>query len=274
METSTASAMARVDVISLNRVTSVVLIAAYLLYMWTQIASTKYSYKPLVQSDDAYEPDLNDSVELGKSSILSNATPSAPATPPSSPISERDSLIGHESYTASGHEPSPSRLRSLTEKASTLVTLARTNTWLDKATAVLLLIVSTGLISVCSGYLVTSIDHFVDLAPISKTTTGLVILPLVGNAAELVSGVMFASRKQTDLAFAVAVGSALQIALFVAPLVVLIAWGMGRDMALDFTEFEAATLAASACLFLMLGFDRRCSVLKGTWLCAGYMIIA
>jgi Ca2+/H+ antiporter len=56
--------MARVDVISLNRVTSVVLIAVYLLYMWTQIASTKYSYKPLVQSDDAYEPDLNDSVEL------------------------------------------------------------------------------------------------------------------------------------------------------------------------------------------------------------------
>jgi Ca2+:H+ antiporter len=271
METSAPEITAGINMTDLNRTAAVVLIAIYLLYMWTQISSTKYSYKPLVQSDDSYEPELDESLELGKSSIL---CPSAPATPPSSPVSELDNLVEHESYAASQHLASPTRLTLLAAKASAFITLAKTSTWIDKVTPILSLVVSTGLISVCSGYLVTSIDHFVDFAPISKTMTGLVVLPLVGNAAELVSGVMFASRKQTDLAFAVAVGSALQIALFVAPLVVLIAWGMGRDMVLDFTEFEAAGLAASACMFLMLTFDCRCSILKGTWLCAGYTIIA
>ena len=257
--------------IELSRTISVVLIIVYLIYMWTQVASTKYSYKPLVQFDDAYDAELDGSVELGKSSVLS---PSTLLAPPSSPASELDNLVEHEGYNASQHSASETRLADLVAKASALIVLVRASVWLDKVTSILLLVVSTGLISVCSGYLVTSIDHFVDLAPISKTTTGLVVLPLVGNAAELVSGIMFASRKQTDLAFAVAVGSALQIALFVAPLIVLIAWGMGRDMALEFTEFEAAALAASACMFLMLAFDRRCSVLKGAWLCVGYTTIA
>lgn len=103
---------------------------------------------------------------------------------------------------------------------------------------------------------------------------GLIILPIVGNAAELVSGILFASRKQMDLAFAVSIGSAIQIALFVTPLIVLIAWGIDRDMSLHFTAFESVALAASSVLFLMLVFDSRCSVLKGVCLCAGYAIIA
>lgn len=77
-----------------------------------------------------------------------------------------------------------------------------------------------------------------------------------------------------DLAFAVAIGSALQIALFVAPLVVLVAWGIGREMSLGFTGFEAGMLVGSTVLFLGLGFDGRCSGLKGTGLCAGYVVIA
>ena len=107
----------------------------------------------------------------------------------------------------------------------------------------------------------------------SRYLRSTVAAPIVGNAAELVSSILFASRKQTDLAFAVSIGSAIQIALFVTPLVVLIAWGIDRDMSLQFTAFESVALAVSSVLFLMLVFDNRCSMVKGVCLCAGYAII-
>lgn len=269
--TSTTS---KLNLIDLNRATSIVLIVVYLLYLWTQIASTEFSYKPLIQFDVPYEPGMDENVELGKSSHYPRTASSMPAVPPSSPASELDRLIGHdESHIRVGDLRSQTRLKSMMKNTSTMVALAKTRIWVSRGASILLLVGSTGLISVCGGYLVTSIDHFVEHTPISKTMIGLAILPLVGNAAELVSGIMFASRKQTDLAFTVANGSAIQIALFVTPLVVLIGWGIDRDMTLSFTRFEAATLTASSVLFLMLIFDNRCSIVKGACLCAGYTII-
>lgn len=156
-------------------------------------------------------------------------------------------------------------------KLSAAMDVMLTSTWVQRTIAVLLLIASTTFISTCSENLVSCVDHFVAHSPISKTMVGLIILPIVGNAAELVSGILFASRKQMDLAFAVSIGSAIQIALFVTPLVVLIAWGIDRDMSLHFTAFESVALAASSVLFLMLLFDSRCSVLKRVCL---YAIIA
>ena len=167
-----------------------------------------------------------------------------------------------------------SRATSLISRLSATMNNLLASTWVRKGTPVLLLIASTALISMCSENLVSRVDHFVAHSPISKSMVGLIILPIVGNAAELVSGILFASRKQMDLAFAVSIGSAIQIALFVAPLIVLIAWGIDRDMSLQFTAFESAALGASSVLFLMLVFDGRCSVLKGVCLCAGYAIIA
>lgn len=73
----------------------------------------------------------------------------------------------------------------------------------------ILLVAPTGLISVCSKNLVARVDHSVAHSPISKTRVGLIILPIVGNAADLIYGLTFASRRQIDLAFAVAIGSAI-----------------------------------------------------------------
>jgi Ca2+:H+ antiporter len=146
--------------------------------------------------------------------------------------------------------------------------------WIRKTLATAALLVSTGLISVCGGILVESIDHFVDHSPLSKTMVGLIILPLVGNASELVSGIMFASRKQMDLAFAVSIGSAIQIGLFVTPLMVVIGWVLGLYMTLHFTVFEAVTLIASTALFCGLVLDDKSSMLKGVSLFAGYTVIA
>jgi Ca2+:H+ antiporter len=129
------------------------------------------------------------------------------------------------------------------------------------------------MIAVCGGYLVESIDHVVDHSPLSKTTVGLIILPLVGNAAELISGIMFASRKQIDLAFAVAIGSAIQIALFVTPLMVILGWGLEREMSLRFTPFESVCFIGSTALFSSLVINAKCSTVKGLALLIGYIII-
>ncbi|KAF2259212.1 hypothetical protein CC78DRAFT_476170 [Lojkania enalia] len=142
-----------------------------------------------------------------------------------------------------------------------------------KTWPILLLTFTTGLISFCGKYLVESIDHLVDHSPLS-TTIGLIILPIVGNAAELVSTMMFASRKQINLAFAISIGSAIQIALFVTPLVVILGWILGRDMALHVSIFEAISLIGSTVLFFSLAIDEKCSHRKGALLTTGYTIIA
>ncbi|OSS49077.1 hypothetical protein B5807_05413 [Epicoccum nigrum] len=260
--------------IDLSRATSIVLIVVYFLYLWTQIRSEKYAYKPLIQLDDPEVPEMVDSVELGRATAH-RQTLSYPRTPLASPLLL--SLTASKSYDSFGG--SEASLSYCTPAVSMMnrLTAAMDDVFISslvhKTAPVLFLVASTALISICSDNLVSRVDHFVAHSPISKTMVGLIILPIVGNAAELVSSILFASRKQTDLAFAVSIGSAIQIALFVTPLVVLIAWGIDRDMSLQFTAFESVALAVSSVLFLMLVFDNRCSMVKGVCLCAGYAII-
>jgi Ca2+:H+ antiporter len=259
----------------LSRATSIILVIVYFLYLWTQIRSEKYAYKPLIQLDDPDMPEMVGSVEMGRASIHSRTLsyPRAPlASPPLLSMSDSKSYDSFDTSAADASYCTPAM--SLMSRFSAAINAMLACTWVQRALPVVLLVVSTGLISVCSENLVSRVDHFVAHSPVSKTMVGLIILPIVGNAAELVSGVLFASRKQMDLAFAVSIGSAIQIALFVTPLIVLIGWGIDRDMSLHFTAFESVALTASSVLFLMLVFDSQCSVLKGVCLCAAYAIIA
>ena len=158
-------------------------------------------------------------------------------------------------------------------KFSAVIDVAKNRLWVQRVLPIVMLVISTALISFCGELLVGAIDRFVEQSSVSKTTVGLILLPVVGNAAELISGIMFAWRRQMDLAFAVSIGSAIQIGLFVVPLVVLIGWAMGREMDLSFTVFEAITLIASTVLFSSLVLDGRCSSLKGASLLAGFTVI-
>ncbi|KAJ4380301.1 hypothetical protein N0V86_004612 [Didymella sp. IMI 355093] len=237
--------------------------------------SSKYAYKPLIQLDDPDAPSMMDSVELERART-NHRTLSYPraslASPPLLSISDSKSYDSFDNGIADASYCTPAM--SFMSKLSAAMDIVFASTWVQRIAPVVVLIASTALISVCSESLVSRVDHLVAHSPISKTMVGLVILPIVGNAAELVSGILFASRKHMDLAFAVSIGSAIQIALFVTPLIVLIAWGIDPEVSLHFTVFESVALAASSALFLVLVFDGRCSVLKGVCLCAGYAIIA
>lgn len=96
------------------------------------------------------------------------------------------------------------------------------------------LIVTTVLVSICADYLVESIDALVERAHISRSFIGLILIPIVGNAAEHVTAVVVAIKNKMDLAMGVAIGSSIQIALFVTPFLVVLGWIMDREMDLHF----------------------------------------
>jgi len=108
----------------------------------------------------------------------------------------------------------------------------------------------------------------------SEEFIGLIILPIVGNAAEHVTAVTVASKNKMDLAISVAVGSSIQIALFVTPVIVLLGWCLGKDMSLYFSLFETIALFVSAFIVNFLVLDGRSNYLEGALLIAAYVIIA
>lgn len=141
-------------------------------------------------------------------------------------------------------------------------------------TAGAVLVVITLLVAVCAEFLVDSIDAIVEDFGISKTFIGLILLPIVGNAAEHVTAVVVAWKDKMDLAIGVAIGSSLQIALFVTPFLVILGWIMGRDMTLHFETFETVAFFLSALVVTLLIQDGKSNYLEGL-LCLGmYIIIA
>lgn len=145
---------------------------------------------------------------------------------------------------------------------------------LSRTGAIVLLLVVTGLVAVCAEFLVGSINYLVDNTSVSEAFVGLIILPIVGNAAEHVTAVTVAGKNKMDLAIGVAVGSSIQIAIFVTPVIVLLGWILGKDMSLYFNLFETISLFVSAFIVNFLVLDGRSNYLEGALLIAAYVIIA
>jgi Ca2+:H+ antiporter len=145
---------------------------------------------------------------------------------------------------------------------------------LSRTAAVILLLTSTALVAICAEFLVSSISYLVSNTSVSEEFIGLIILPIVGNAAEHVTAVTVASKNKMDLAISVAVGSSIQIALFVTPVIVLLGWCLGKDMSLYFSLFETIALFVSAFIVNFLVLDGRSNYLEGALLIAAYVIIA
>ncbi|KAL4786797.1 Sodium/calcium exchanger protein-domain-containing protein [Aspergillus varians] len=141
--------------------------------------------------------------------------------------------------------------------------------------AVLTLAISTAFVALCAEFMVNSIDALTERGGISKTFVGLILLPIVGNAAEHATAVTVAIKDKMDLAIGVAVGSSMQIALLVLPLIVVIGWIMGNDdMTLYFDAFQVILLFVSVLLVNYLIADGKSHWLEGVLLMMMYLIIA
>lgn len=141
--------------------------------------------------------------------------------------------------------------------------------------AVATLTISTVIIALCAEFMVDGISAVTANGAISAEFVGLILLPLVGNAAEHATAVTVAIKDKMDLAIGVAVGSSMQVALFIIPLLVIIGWGMGMDeMSLSFDPFQVAVLFVAVLLVNYLIADGKSHWLEGMLLMCLYAIIA
>ncbi|KAJ5367621.1 hypothetical protein N7541_001562 [Penicillium brevicompactum] len=140
--------------------------------------------------------------------------------------------------------------------------------------ATVALIVVTVLVSICADYLVGSIDSIVEKTGMSKTFIGLVLIPIVGNAAEHVTAVVVAYKDKMDLAIGVAIGSSLQIALFVTPFLVILGWIINIPMTLHFQTFETVAFFISGLVVTLLIQDGKSNYLEGGMCLGLYIILA
>ena len=137
---------------------------------------------------------------------------------------------------------------------------------------VILLLVTLG-VAVESELLVNSLEEATSSLGLTALFTGVILLPIVGNAAEHATAVTVAMKNKMDLSMSVAVGSSLQIALFVAPVLVIAGWFLGQPMDLDFNPFELVSVAVAVLITNSISSDGRSNWLEGTLLLATYAVI-
>jgi Ca2+:H+ antiporter len=145
---------------------------------------------------------------------------------------------------------------------------------LSQRSALLLLLGATLLTAVAAEVLVGSIEHAASAIGLSDLFIGAVVVAIVGNAAEHFSAVLFARRDQMDLAVGIALGSAAQVGLLVAPVAVLVSLLVGHPMALVFDHFELGAMLFAVLGVGFLSLDGESNWFEGVLLVAFYGIIA
>jgi len=142
------------------------------------------------------------------------------------------------------------------------------------AKALIVLVIVTAAIVWMSEILVGSVEHVVSEVGISEFFLGIIIIPLIGNVAEHLVSVQVALKNQMELSLAISVGSSLQIALFVAPLLVFVSLLMGNPLTLVFNQFELIALMVAVLIAGLVSLDGESNWLEGAMLLAIFVIIA
>ncbi|KAF8891240.1 Sodium/calcium exchanger protein-domain-containing protein [Infundibulicybe gibba] len=132
----------------------------------------------------------------------------------------------------------------------------------------------TVITSFCADYLVASIEETAERYHIPKSFIGLILLPIVSNAAEHVTSVWMAMKNRMELTITICVGSSIQIAAFVVPLLVIVGWITGHELTLFFANFETVILFVSVFLVNTLIQDGKSNYMEGLMLVTLYFVIA
>eukprot|EP00931_Biecheleriopsis_adriatica_P088639 TRINITY_DN62918_c0_g1_i1.p1 TRINITY_DN62918_c0_g1~~TRINITY_DN62918_c0_g1_i1.p1 ORF type:complete len:510 (+),score=104.57 TRINITY_DN62918_c0_g1_i1:34-1530(+) len=145
---------------------------------------------------------------------------------------------------------------------------------LSPGAAVVLLFLSTALVAPLSEGLTGSVEGVTKTLGISDAFVGVVLLPIVGNAAEHLTAVTVATKDKMDLSLGVALGSSTQIALFVVPFAVITGWILGVPMDLNFKPLDASILLLTVLIVGSTIADGESNWLEGAALIAAYLLIA
>jgi Ca2+:H+ antiporter len=140
--------------------------------------------------------------------------------------------------------------------------------------ALMVLVGSTLLVAVESEFLVSAIEGSKDTLGMNELFLGVILIAIIGNAAEHGSAIIMAYKNKMDLSVGIATSSSTQIALFVAPILVFASWLMGETMTLAFGIFELAAIAFSVAIVHMVSSDGESNWYEGLMLLVVYAIMA
>lgn len=144
----------------------------------------------------------------------------------------------------------------------------------SRTKAVVILAVSTLLIALESEFLVGSIETVTDTLGWSNFFIGIIVIPIIGNAAEHFTAVIMAYKNKMDLSFEIAVGSSTQIALLVTPILVFVSLAFGNPMNMMFNYYEIVVVALAVLSAQFISQDGESNWLEGLMLVAAYLIMA
>ena len=145
--------------------------------------------------------------------------------------------------------------------------------WTQHASIIVLTVV-TCLVALMSEMLVGALEPAAQQLGLTQVFVGVILVALIGNAAEHSTAVMVALKNKMDLAYSIAVGSSLQIALLVAPLLVFASYLFGAPLDLVFTPFEVAAVTISVLIVGFVAIDGESNWMEGVMLVGVYVILA
>src|SRR6266699_1650798 len=186
--------------------------------------------------------------------------------------SENDEGGGHDIVHTKAPEGEVA-VRKQRDERNPLTLLAgwwKTTLWFPIAA----LAAATAVTAVISEVLVSTIEPLTHQIGLSPFFVGLIILPIVGNAAEHFSAITSANHNRMEITMAITSGSSIQIALLAAPILVLFGALIGVPLDLNFPLFEVVLFALAAALFALISLDGESTWLEGLLLCAFYLILA
>ena len=139
--------------------------------------------------------------------------------------------------------------------------------------SIAILIIATVIIAIESEFLVGGIEDITSKLGLSEFFVGIILIPIIGNAAEHSTAITMALKNKMDVAIEIALGSSLQIILFVAPVLIFLSL-LFTPMSIIFNPFELVSLIASVIIANKVASDGQSNWLEGAQLMAVYFIIA
>lgn len=150
---------------------------------------------------------------------------------------------------------------------------AHTAHW-SKGKAILVLLIATAFVALISEFLVGAVEAARETLGLTEVFVGVIVVAIIGNAAEHSSAILMAMRNKMDLSLGIALGSSLQIALFVAPVLIFASYLFGQPMNLEFTVPEVIAVIASIIIVEQISGDGESSWIEGVQLLSVYAILA
>lgn len=144
----------------------------------------------------------------------------------------------------------------------------------SRGKSVLVLLVATGFVALISEFLVGAIEQARESLGLTEVFVGVIVVAIIGNAAEHSSAILMAMRNKMDLSLSIALGSSLQIALFVAPILIFASYLFGRPMNLEFTIPEVVAVIASVLIAEQISSDGESNWVEGAQLLSVYAVLA